>query len=189
MSNWSGWAPSSPTDAHASDVGDPNIDLRALLEITEDSQGEQATNPFAFTKTQLGKRLYDPKDLTFLEAMGGLKGLTLGLQVDVNQGLLPDEDILEERVTIEEVWRLLEDSQQSHEENMVRDDEVTIGTGASPDRHDRPSANLAGDSSLQPSQKRFRDRRRVFGENVIPVRPPKSILQLMWIALHDKVLV
>lgn len=189
ISNWSGWAPSSPTDVHASDIGDPNIDVRASLEIAEDSQTEKENNPFAFTKTQLGKRLYDPKDLTFLEAMGGLKGLTLGLQVDLSQGLLPDEDILEGHVTIEEVWRLLENSRHSHEENMVHEDVATIGTGASPDRHDRPSENLGGNSNLQLRQKHFRDRRRVFGENVIPVRAPKSIFQFMWIALHDKVLV
>jgi hypothetical protein len=29
----------------------------------------------------------------------------------------------------------------------------------------------------------------VFGENTIPMRPQKGILELMWIALHDKVLV
>src|SRR5271167_400769 len=101
--------------------------------------------------------------------MGGLKGLSLGLQVDVNQGLVPDEDILEKHVTIKEVWRLMEDSRQSDEENMVHDDVVTMGTGASPDRHDRRSASLGVDSKLQPSRKYFRDRRRVFGENVIPV--------------------
>lgn len=33
------------------------------------------------------------------------------------------------------------------------------------------------------------DRQRVYGVNVIPVRKSKSLLQLMWIALQDKVLV
>ena len=33
------------------------------------------------------------------------------------------------------------------------------------------------------------DRRRVFGENVLPSRKTKSLLSLMWLALKDKVLV
>lgn len=33
------------------------------------------------------------------------------------------------------------------------------------------------------------DRHRVFGENVLPTRKTKSLLQLMWLALKDKVLV
>ena len=33
------------------------------------------------------------------------------------------------------------------------------------------------------------ERRRVYGENVLPTRKTKSLLQLMWLALKDKVLV
>jgi Ca2+-transporting ATPase len=33
------------------------------------------------------------------------------------------------------------------------------------------------------------ERRRVFGENVLPQRASKSLLALMWLALKDKVLV
>ena len=33
------------------------------------------------------------------------------------------------------------------------------------------------------------DRQRVYGTNSLPTRRPKSLLQLMWLALKDKVLV
>ena len=33
------------------------------------------------------------------------------------------------------------------------------------------------------------DRHRVYGQNVLPSRKTKSLLQLMWLALKDKVLV
>ena len=33
------------------------------------------------------------------------------------------------------------------------------------------------------------DRERIFGQNILPRRPSKSLLQLMWLALKDKVLV
>lgn len=35
----------------------------------------------------------------------------------------------------------------------------------------------------------FEDRHRVFGSNTLPTRPSKTLLQLMWMALKDKVLV
>ena len=155
MSGWSGWTPSPSTDVHGSDFGDTPPDLSL-----ETPDREQDPAPFAFTNTQVGKRLYDPKDLNFLGAIGGLEGLSFGLQVDLTKGLSPDEDILDVVVTLEDVWRAL-------------------STGLRPQ-----TVNSGG---IQ--KDRFRDRRRVFGENKIPIRPPKNILQLMWIALHDKVLV
>jgi P-type Ca2+ transporter type 2C len=35
----------------------------------------------------------------------------------------------------------------------------------------------------------YEDRQRVFGSNTLPTRPSKTLLQLMWMALKDKVLV
>jgi Ca2+-transporting ATPase len=168
MSGWSGWTSSPFTDVHGSDFGDVNdIDVHASPHVSLESGGEQDPAPFAFTKTQAGKRLYDPKDLSFLGAIGGLKGLSLGLQVDLSKGLSPDEDILDLPVTLEDVWRTLS-SGESHE---IAQNDQHIETP----RTQRST--------------RFRDRRRVFGENTIPMGPQKGILELMWIALHDKVLV
>ena len=163
MSRWSGWTPSPSTEVHGSEFGDSNIDIHAPPDLSLESSREQDPAPFAFTKTEVGKRLYDPKDLNFLEAIGGLHGLSFGLQVDLSKGLSPEEDIINTPVTLEDVWH-------------------TVVRGARPE--------IARNESLGPhGGNRFRDRRRVFDENKIPVRPPKSILELMWIALHDKVLV
>jgi len=161
MSGWSGWTPSPATDLHGSDFGDMNIDVHALSDVSPESPDEQDPTPFAFTKNQVGKRLYDPKDLNFLGAIGGLEGLSLGLQVDLNNGLSPDEDILDSPVALEDVWRTLSRGDITHRVESGRTQSNTC----------------------------FRDRRRVFGENKIPMRRPKNILELMWIALHDKVLV
>lgn len=35
----------------------------------------------------------------------------------------------------------------------------------------------------------FAEREEFFGRNVLPKRKPKSIFKLMWIALHEKILV
>ena len=162
MSRWSDWARSPSTGVHGSEFGDGIIDTHLLFDESEDDR-EEDSGPFAFTKTQLGNRLYDLKDLHFLDSIGGLEGLSLGLHVDLSGGLSPDEDIIDVPVTLEDVWR-------------------AVSTGSRPEI---PSCEIP----LAQSNTLFRDRRRVFGENKIPIRPPKSILELMWIALHDKVLV
>jgi P-type Ca2+ transporter type 2C len=156
----------------------------------------EADNPFAFTPIQVGELLYDPKNLAALRAMGGLLGLTRGLRTDVNMGLSPDEDVLEGQVTLEGVWNELEDHQDSafdgnpivatHFNDDARESHAELtnnGSAIAADQRALLSANSKRHLKL------FTDRRRVFGENVIPVRPQKSIFELMWIALHDKVLV
>jgi Ca2+-transporting ATPase len=55
--------------------------------------------------------------------------------------------------------------------------------------------DLGGDThaGFQTSEEVYRtsieDRQRIFGQNVLPRRPSKTLLQLMWLALKDKVLV
>jgi hypothetical protein len=57
------------------------------------------------------------------------------------------------------------------------------------------SVSLGGDApaEFQYSEEAYRtsieDRQRMFGQNILPRRPTRSLLQLMWLALKDKVLV
>ncbi|EDR08465.1 Ca-transporting ATPase [Laccaria bicolor S238N-H82] len=63
----------------------------------------------------------------------------------------------------------------------------TVRQGAS-HRHD--SEKGGGNDPLNPAARAtFEDRRRVYGENVLPHRASKTLLQLMWMALKDKVLI
>jgi len=168
-----------------SEFGDPSMDVRALLQTPEDSENKQVDNPFAFTPIQLSKRLYDPKELDLVRAMGGVEGLTLGLRTDVNKGLSPHEDLLDGHVTLEEVWRILDDPQRrelGRDLAIIRDGPPGLSAEISVGESGLPAVS-------QGSKSNFQDRRRVFGENKIPMRPPKNILQLMWLALHDKILV
>ena len=143
---------------------DEHIERRALLKSQDNSQSEPPDNPFAFTPEELGSKLYDGKDLKVLRDMGGLIGLAYGLRTDLRQGLRWDEDKLDGRVTRRDI---LEHIRTVHHLSLSQ------------------SALYMGGSSAGG----FSDRRRVFGENKIPVRPPKNIFQLMWIAMHDKVIV
>ena len=196
MSTWSGWLHRRPSSdsLNASELGDPQLEERGLLDIPHDSDYEEDPSPFAFTKTEVGKRLYDPKDLNFFRAMGGSQGLALGLQVDPNTGLSPDENILHSQVTPENVWRIWNGSRRSVVRRDIINGQVEnnfigpINAATGP----RPVERQVGTSSQATSKQsaiRFQDRRRVYGENKVPLRRPKNIFQFMWIALHDQVLV
>jgi Ca2+-transporting ATPase len=49
--------------------------------------------------------------------------------------------------------------------------------------------NAAAQQSDATAKKQFRERSKVFGRNVLPVEPQKTIFQLMWIAFHDRTLI
>lgn len=197
ISNWSGWSPESPASVRAnSDFGDIDIDTRELLTSTKGPEAEVIDNPFAFTQAQLGKSLYDPKNLSLLRAMMGAEGLAMGLRVDLHQGLSPDEDKLEGHVTLEDVWRRFEGLDEvddvADRNNAPQQSAPTMDTVTSEHQNQNPAgwSRIFRKSKPPPSSsKGFTDRRRVLGENRIPVRPLKNIFQLVWIALHDKIIV
>lgn len=198
----------SPSSALASsDIGEPQIENRDLLK-TEES--EITDNPFAFTPKQLAK-LHDPKDLNVLRQMGGLDGLVFGLQTDCHTGPSPDEDHVVRHVTLQDVWHELETRRKTQMQEGIDKREMDAKKNESeghdeafddkPDRHEsggsakrkmslatrRPT--MTSIRSQAPPSKGFSDRKRIFQENRIPARKPKNIFQLMWMALHDKILV
>ena len=173
---------------------------------------EIPNNPFAFTPKQLSK-LHDPKDLNVLRAMGGLQGLEIGLRTDVTKGLSPDEDILDGQVTLADVWHALETRKKEHVKNGYQsekqpeasneDKDIKVVMDVFDEKEKLPRTDtekrkhslgsrrptLASMKVTSHTPHRFSDRIRVFSENRIPERKPKNIFQLMWMALHDKILV
>ncbi|KAM6484848.1 cation transporting ATPase [Trichoderma sp. SZMC 28011] len=125
-------------------------------------------NPFAFSPGQLGK-LINPKSVAAFVALGGLLGLEKGLWTNCRGGLGIDEHYIVQSITFEQATTahlspgLLKESQQA-------------GNHPLDCSNDKPGSSFA-------------DRKRVFGENRLPERKSKSILQLAWIALHDHVLI
>jgi P-type Ca2+ transporter type 2C len=112
--------------------------------------------------------LVDPKSLDTLTKMGGVQGLLRSLGTHRTRGL----GIQASKAEKEE---------GHHVEGDVPGIVVTSPGGEnSTDEPDKP--HPAASATLE-------DRRRVYGENVLPSRPSKSLLQLMWLALQDKVLV
>ena len=154
--------------------------------------------PFRFKPYELAHML-DPKSIGTLVAFGGIDGLLRGLGTNPDTGLVTNT---------QHVHSL----KNSHKPNLG------AGEGAS-QRHDLPNtaAGQNSDDGEQarhigsspgvplifltkpnetPSENdklvfsaAIEDRRRVYGENVLPIRIAKTLLQLMWAALKDKVLV
>src|SRR5271170_2563744 len=204
----SSFTPSPSTGLASSDIGEPHVESRDLLKTEEP---EISDNPFAFTPNQLAK-LHDPKDLNVLRQMGGLDGLVFGLQTDCHTGLSPDEDHVERHITLQDVWYELETRRKAQmQEGIDKKKEMDVKKSES-EEHDEDFYNTAkrlesGGSArrkISLGQRRptigsikshaapskgFSDRKRVFQENRIPARKPKNIFQLMWMALHDKILV
>ena len=125
-------------------------------------------NPFAFTPGQMGK-MYNPKSLGAFHALGGLAGLERGLRTDRGAGLSVDEKNLDGRVTFEEATAV--DSPAS-DDTAVEEPEMV----------NTQSAGAIGAGT-------FDDRKRIFNDNRLPQRKAKGILQLMWMAYNDKVLI
>jgi Ca2+-transporting ATPase len=125
-------------------------------------------NPFAFTPGQMGK-MYNPKSLGAFHAIGGLQGLEKGLRTDRSSGLSVDENKLEGSVSF--------------------DDATAVG---SPDSDttvvDEPEMVLTQSAGRAVSGT-YDDRQRIFNDNRLPAKKQKSILQLMWLAYNDKVLI
>ncbi|KAG0640101.1 hypothetical protein HOY80DRAFT_1000435 [Tuber brumale] len=129
-------------------------------------------NTFAFTPGQLG-RLYMPKSQAALKALGGLRGLEIGLRTDRRAGLSLDETSLDGRVTFEQaVNHQVRDGGGHNSRRGLLAPSTTNETAR--------AADLKSDA--------FRERKRVFKDNRLPVKKTKNIFQLMWIAFMDKVL-
>lgn len=182
-----------------------NVNYAELLKTgSEGAELQGIHNPFAFTPGQLSK-LHDPKSLDVLRAMGGTYGLALGLRTDIAKGLSPDETTLVGTVTLKDV-RLAVKNRDADEavsrsareiqgekgfgtsDNILRDREEDTAPSLGSNRLSRVARSFS--ISIRPQiSSPFETRRGVFSENRIPIRKPKTIFQLMWMALKDKVLV
>jgi Ca2+-transporting ATPase len=134
-----------------------------------ESDFEVQNNPFAFSPGQLGK-LYNPKSLAAFYAVGGLDGIEKGLMSDRRAGLSMDEQYCPRTITFEEAT-------------------TSRSNGASSEPIPASDVKRSETSPQESGKDGFADRKRVFSDNRLPVRKPKSILQLAWIAYNDKVLI
>ncbi|KAI0359713.1 calcium-translocating P-type ATPase [Trametes cingulata] len=184
---------------------------RPTVDLTQDEGIDP--RPFRFKPYQLAS-LVDPKNMDLLRDFGGVNGLLRGLGTHRKRGLCGKA--LGKTVDASHHASFAPHTQGDGRPGAG--DEPGAGPGAS-QRHDRSPENSAGDvpklvvtgpggedgggAPIDASASRddlgegegpeyeadLEQRRRVFGENTLPTRKTKSLLQLMWLALKDKVLV
>ena len=184
----SAWTPTPYTSTPASDIGDDNIDVRQLLQ-TNEAEGDKATpTPFAFTVAQL-QELHDPKNLDVLRAMGGIKGLCMGLRTDVKKGLRSNEDKLNGQVTIQDIYHVLENENEGGDSNPVQGTSSGPAISSGEEVAGLTRRRTLSLPTLQQGTRSYGDRKRVFGITKVPPRKSKSIFLLMWLVLQDKTLV
>jgi Ca2+-transporting ATPase len=164
----------------------------ALLDLKQEADLD--VHPFAFKPLQLAS-LVDPKSLETLEGMGGIDALLCGLGTHPTHGLSttpPTQHVLPDQ--------MLQNFTVAHatDKDPPKSD-IVITSPTSEPQGLQSTASLGGGSGVslpdafKSSEGAYRasieDRQRIFGQNILPRRPSKSLLQLMWLALNDKVLV
>ncbi|KAF7374851.1 Calcium-transporting ATPase [Mycena sanguinolenta] len=140
-------------------------------ELEEDAD----PTPFRFRANALAMML-DPKNLEILEHMGGVDGLLDGLGVTSDTGL---------GMSGHSGGRLGAGVGVSHRHDPENGDEtVPAITLTDPEGGKSTNWNSSGAFAMS-----LDDRRRIYGQNVLPRREAKSLLSLVYPALKDKVLV
>ncbi|KAH8978943.1 E1-E2 ATPase-domain-containing protein [Lactarius akahatsu] len=184
--------------SHPSSV--TNFFKRAVQRIRHPSRGEtdvglDATQadlnvkPFAFKPLQLAS-LANPKSLKNLEKLGGVEGLLRGLGTDRVRGLSTtgygsrdsgtnaatsdgvEMTSLKPNIALTSPTCVPEGPQST----------ATLGGGSGVGRPSSPNSASAYETTIK-------DRQRIYGQNIFPKRPRKSLLLLMWLAILDKVLI
>ncbi|KAI1316720.1 hypothetical protein EDD11_009536 [Mortierella claussenii] len=124
--------------------------------------------PFAFTPEEL-MDLIDPKSPEKLAAYGGPQGILAGLHADPVKGLST--------------------SGNKPLHSVVTKNSEKAAPAPREAATEAPAATPAYQSvNVDTTAVSFEDRVQHFGQNVLPKRKPKSIFQLMWIALQEKIL-
>ncbi|RDW78918.1 putative calcium transporting ATPase (Pmc1) [Aspergillus mulundensis] len=131
-------------------------------------------NKFAFSPGQLNK-LFNPKSLAAFYALGGLTGLEVGLQTDLQRGLSTSETLLRKTVSIDEARR------------------AGLEVRANRPKHAAPSSQSQAPPQqfpgTGPHAQTFADRTRIFGTNALPPAPTKPFTRLLWDAYNDKIII
>lgn len=146
-----------------------------ISEILKADPGEEHlynvdNNPFAFSPGHLSK-LINPKNLQAFAALGGLPGLEKGLRTDSRAGLSLDEGKLSDSVSFEDATA----AANSPSDFSPKMPKHTDTQPSQPDSHG--------------NKDKYTDRTRVYGPNRLPEPKSKSLLELAWIALQDRVLI
>lgn len=157
------------------------------VELRQEADMGSSPSPFHFKPYELAN-LLDAKNLDALESLGGVDALLSGLNTSRDKGLT--QQALERSETI-----------SGHVPGDGRPPDPGSG-GASRRRYPQKQGHTVTEPSDEVKSTHedegnteaafaasLAERRRIYGENLLPPRPSKTLLQLMATAVKDKVLV
>ncbi|KAI9437975.1 Ca-transporting ATPase [Lactarius indigo] len=173
----------------------PSSSPSAETDIGSDTTQDAGLNvePFAFKPLQLTNLVY-PKSLENLERLGGVEGLLCGLGTNRCRGL--STKLVQPASRDPEIINALH---LDGEETTPPKPDTMISSPIGMHEELQRTAGLRGGSSadhlaslkfsVRSYETTIKDRQRIYGQNILPRRPTKSLLLLMWLALQDRVLV
>jgi P-type Ca2+ transporter type 2C len=149
----------------------PSSEQALLLDLGTEDKLKVEDNKFAFSPGQLLK-LLNLKSLGIFHALGRIDGIEKGLRTSRKNGLSADEQFIDSYVSFKDtvVPSLLDSLVKPVPEKGIQRSETTV-------------------TSRTPKENGFADRKRVYSNNRLPKRKAKNILQLVWMAYNDKVLI
>ncbi|KAH9025702.1 calcium-translocating P-type ATPase [Lactarius deliciosus] len=173
----------SSTNTHV-DAGSDSSSTDIGLDTAQEA--DLNVEPFAFNPLQLAS-LVDSKSLENLESVGGIKGLLRGLGTDRVRGLSKQHGSRDSGTI----------NAATLEMSSLKPN-VTITSPAGVPKGLQRTASLAGGSDVgRPAspnsagayEATVQDRQHIYGHDILPQCPTKSLLHLMLLALQDKVIV
>ena len=163
-------------------------ETRTAHELELEQDRGTNSSPFFFRPYQLAHML-GSKSFPTLGSIGGTQGILRGLGTHGYTGLSANALAINSGAVEHHNQAVAAEKANAAAEKKAG---KGAGQGAS-QRHDReneakayPDVEKDEEAALNGS---VDDRRRVYGPNILPTRPSKTLLQLMWMALKDKVLV
>ena len=154
-------------------------------------------NPFAFTAEQLST-LVEKRDLKFLNDIGGILGMAKGLHSDIMQGIAENERYLLRSIALNDLASAAstcnksttsdDDDSDENDEDILDEDVLAYCTVEEYEKYYNGKKNVDDDDSGD-EKEMHRQRKLVFGKNILPCIRHKSLWRLIWLALQDKTLV
>ncbi|KAI9458771.1 calcium-translocating P-type ATPase [Russula earlei] len=165
----------------------PQLARPVVLDLKQET--DLNVHPFAFKPLQLAS-LVDPKSLETLEGMGGVNALLRGLGTHPTRGLTIKAGIASSHHRSPDPnfpgpkeYRVTDTDKDPPKPDITITVSVRLGDALG------VSLSAAPQFSEDTYGMSVEDRQRIFGRNVIPPRPSKTLLKIMWLALQDKVLI
>lgn len=150
-------------------------------------------SPFAFAPSVLASSL-DPKNLELLDRWGGTLSILSGLGTHATLGLRTGPPRRTDEESGQRQSRFAPSEKALNSLGRTTGWSIALSGDDSgsqpPGEGDRDDDDEDDDSIRKPRYAAsIDDRRRAYGSNIIPDRKSKSLLELMWLALKDRVLV